>query len=138
MTARNPNYSNSLGVDIGRINATNVLKNSQTATTVKLTTNGDTYYAGVVTTQIDLFTPAFSPVIKTVTDLQGHSPAAVGDTLNYKISLTNTGADPADKSVMTDPLPANVTYTPGSLVLVANPGSDSEHAADRHHRQRSG
>ena len=123
ITARSPNYANNLGFDIGRINAPGVLANSQTSTTVKLTTAGDTYYPSIVTTQIDLFTPAFNPVIKTVTDLQGNSPTAVGDTLLYQVSLTNIGADPADLSVMTDPLPPNITYTPGSLVLVANPGS---------------
>ena len=123
LTARNPSYANTFGVDIGRINGTNVLATSQTSTNVKLTTNGDTYYPGVVTTQIDLFTPAFNPVSKTVTDLSGNSPAKIGDTLRYQVSLTNTGADPSDSSVIADAIPANTTYVPGSLVLVANPGS---------------
>ena len=123
LTARNPNYSNNFGVDIGRINGTNVLNNSQTSTYVNLTTNGDTYYPGIVTTQIDLFTPAFNPISKSVVDLSGNSPAQPGDTLRYQVSLTNTGSDPATNSIITDPLPANTTYVPGSLVLETNPGS---------------
>ncbi len=128
ITARNPNYLNNLGVDIGKISATNVLSNNQTSTTLTLSTNGDTYYPGVITTQIDLFTPAFNPVSKSVVDLNGNSPAKVGDTLRYQISLTNTGADPADNSVISDALPPNTTYVPGSLMLVANPGSTANTA----------
>ena len=123
LTARNPNFPNNFGVDIGRINGTNVLANGQTSTYVQLRTNGDTYYPGIVTTQIDLFTPAFNPISKSVVNLSGNSPAQVGDTLRYQVSLTNTGADPADNSVITDVLPTNTTYVPGSLVLEANPGS---------------
>ena len=123
LSARIPAYPNNFGVDIGRINATNILANSQTSTYVRLTTNGDTYYPSVVTTQIDLFTPAFNPTSKSVTDLSGNDPAKVGDTLRYQRSPTNTGADPADSSVITDALPANTTYVPGSLVLQTNPGS---------------
>ena len=123
LTARNPNYSNNFGVDIGRINGTNVLNNSQTSTYVNLTTNGDTYYPGIVTTQIDLFTPAFNPISKSVVNLSGNNPAKVGDTLRYQVSLTNTGSDPATNSIITDALPPNTTYVPGSLVLEANPGS---------------
>ncbi|MTD14814.1 DUF11 domain-containing protein [Nakamurella sp. YIM 132087] len=129
ITNRNPNFTNNFGTDIGRINATNVLANSQTSTTVRLTTNGDTYYPTLVTTQIDLYSPAFNPVSKSVTNLSGNSPARVGDTLQYQISLTNTGSDPADASVITDALPANVTYVPGSLVVVANPGTTANTAA---------
>ena len=76
-----------------------------------------------MTTQIDLFTPAFNPTSKSVLDLSGNNPAKVGDTLRYQVSLTNTGADPADSSVITDVLPPNTTYVPGSLVLETNPGS---------------
>ncbi len=123
LTARNPNFANNFGVDIGRINGTNVLANGQTSTYVQLKTNGDTYYPGIVTTQIDLFTPAFNPISKSVVNLSGNDPAQVGDTLRYQVSLTNTGADPADNSVITDALPVNTTYVPGSLVLEANPGS---------------
>lgn len=122
---RSPNYPNGLGFDIGRVNATNVLANSQTSTTVALSTNGDVYYPGVITTQIDLFTPAFNPTSKSVVNLSGNDPAKVGDTLRYQVTLTNTGSDPADASVITDPLPDGVTYVPGSLVLQANPGSPS-------------
>lgn len=122
-TNRNPAFTNNFGFDIGRINTTNVLANSQTSTNIRLSTAGDTYYPTMVTTQIDLFSPAFNPVSKTVTNLNGNSPAKVGDTLQYQISLTNTGSDPADNSVLTDNLPPDVTFVPGSMVMIANPGA---------------
>ena len=41
--------------------------------------------------------------------------AHVGDTLEYLIDYPNTGGDGAANSVLTDPLPAGLTYLPGSL-----------------------
>ena len=55
--------------------------------------------------------------------MNGNDPAKVGDTLRYQVSLTNTGSDPADNSVLTDVVPPNTTFVPGSLVLETNPGS---------------
>ena len=66
-------------------------RTTPTSTTLVLTTNQEFYYPGVVTTQIDLYTPAFNPVSKTVTNLSGNSPARAGDTLEYQLSFTNTG-----------------------------------------------
>ena len=71
-----------------------------------LTTNREFFYPGIVTTQIDLYTPAFNAVSKTVTNLAGHTPAQIGDTLQYELTFTNTGADFADNSVVTDVLAA--------------------------------
>ena len=82
----------------------------------------DFFYPGIITTQIDLYTPAFNPVSKTVTNLSGNSPARVGDTLEYQLSYTNTGIDFADGAVVTDVLPPNVTFVPGSIVVTASPG----------------
>ena len=123
ITTRNPSFANNSGCRHRADNATNILANNQTSTNVVLTTSGDTYYPGVITTQIDLFTPAFNPTSKSVLNLSGNDPAQVGDTLRYQVSLTNTGADPADTSVITDVLPPNTSYVPGSLVLATNPGT---------------
>lgn len=123
ITARNANYPNNFGVDIANVVANGVLPNSATSTNLVLTTNREFYYPGIVTTQIDLFTPAFNAVAKTVTNLSGHSPAQVGDTLQYQLSFTNTGADPADNVVVSDVLAANQTYVPGSINVIASPGN---------------
>lgn len=122
ITNRNPNYVNSLGFDIAKVNATNVIPRGATSTNLNLTTAGDYYYPGIITTQIDLFTPSFNSVSKTAVNLSGNSPAKAGDTLEYRITLTNTGADSASGAVVRDPLPDGVTFVPGSINVTANPG----------------
>jgi uncharacterized repeat protein (TIGR01451 family) len=122
ITGRNPAYVNNLGIDVSRMNATNVLPNGATSTTVHLTTSGDFYYPTVVTTQIDLFTPAFNPISKTVVNLSGNDPAQPGDTLEYRLTFTNTGQDFADRAVITDALPAGTSYVPGSILVSTNTG----------------
>ena len=59
---------------------------------------------------------------KTVTNLNGNSPAQVGDTLQYQVTYTNSGLDFADNSVATDVLAANQTFVPGSINVTGNPG----------------
>ena len=52
------------------------------------------------------------------TDLN-RAPLVVGDTLEYTITVTNTGNDASVNTFVTDPLPAGVTYVPGTLQLVS-------------------
>lgn len=122
IATRNPSDVNNFGVDVARVNANGILPNGSTATTLNLTTGGETYYPGLVTTQIDLFTPAFNSVSKTVVNLSGNDPAEVGDTLEYRLTVTNTGADAADNAVLRDALPANATFVPGSILVTVSPG----------------
>ena len=48
-------------------------------------------------------------------------PVSVGDTLVYTVTVTNVGVDPATGVVLTDALPARVTYKSSTI----NPGSVS-------------
>jgi len=52
-----------------------------------------------------------------VTDLFGGSLALTGATVRYTISVTVTGAGTASGIIITDPIPANTAYTPGTLRL---------------------
>ncbi|WP_018681194.1 DUF11 domain-containing protein [Actinokineospora enzanensis] len=122
-TGRSPGNLNNFGVDIGRIATTNVLSNGSTSATINLTSSGDSYYPGIVTSQIDLFTPTFNAVSKTVTNLNGNNPAQPGDTLEYRLTFTNSGGDYADASVVRDALATGLTYLPGSLVVDTDSGS---------------
>ena len=131
ITTRNPPDINNFGVDIARVSANGVIPNGATSTIVNLTTNQDFFYPGIVTTQIDLFTPAFNPISKSVTNLSGRSTAQAGDTLEYQITLTNTGQDFADNSVVTDQLAAGLTYVPGSIVVTANTGATTGAVTDQ-------
>ncbi|MDN5803832.1 MAG: hypothetical protein L0H26_04465, partial [Microlunatus sp.] len=123
---RNPSYSNNLGVDMGRVSANGVLSNGQTSADVRVSTSGDYIYLGALTTEIDLYTPSFVGVSKSVVNLNGNSPAKIGDTLEYRLSFTNSGQDFADAVVVSDPLPAGVAYVPGSLAIVSGANSGSK------------
>jgi uncharacterized repeat protein (TIGR01451 family) len=48
-----------------------------------------------------------------------------GDTLRYTVRATNAGGDDASNAVLTDPVPANTTYVPGSLVVSGVPVTDA-------------
>jgi uncharacterized repeat protein (TIGR01451 family) len=132
ITAKNPDYANQLGFDVHRIAApAGAIPNGASSATVQFTTSGDVYFPQVITTAIDAYLPDFSGITKTVTDLNGGS-LAPGDVLEYTITATNTGQDNATNSVLTDPIPANTTYKPGSLQILsgANAGTKTDAVAD--------
>jgi uncharacterized repeat protein (TIGR01451 family) len=93
VTARSPNSPNTFGVDVARVVANGVLPNNATSTTLVLSTDSEFYYPGIVTTQIDLFTPAFNPIIDAGVLHCRWLDIAVGATRAVTITATvNTGA----------------------------------------------
>jgi uncharacterized repeat protein (TIGR01451 family) len=65
-------------------------------------------------------------VDKTATDLQGHRPARVGDTVEYQLTATNAGGFAASSAVAVDQqLPAGTAYVPGSLRIDGVAQSDA-------------
>ena len=122
--AKNPNYVNQLGFDADLLTANGVLPNGATSTTIRLTTTDDRYYPTVVTFATDLYAPVLegNAFIKTWTDVDG-APARPGDTLEYTLTLKNTGNDSATQTVVRDTLPANLTYVAGTLSIVNGPNS---------------
>ncbi len=138
ITAKTPNYLNQLGFDIDVLSVPNagntVIANNATTATINLSTTGDVYIPGVVTTAIDIFSPTVGGnVIKSVTNLNRNDGTALpGDILEYTIVTGNTGQDGATNMVLTDPIPSNVTYVPNSLQVSAgaNSGAKTDAAAD--------
>ena len=109
-----------LGFDIKQSGVPNTIRNDSQFTR-SAHSSSDRYYIGVVTTSINLYAPKFELSRKAVTNLSGHDPTQVGDTLEYTITSFNSGLDPATDIVLTDPLPPNTTYVPGSLEVVTGP-----------------
>jgi uncharacterized repeat protein (TIGR01451 family) len=114
VTTKNPDFVNQLGFDADIVSAANIIPNSATSATLRLTTTGETYYPGVVTTAIDLFAPIVD-VNKKMTDLNG-GVLVPGDIVQIDITTTNSGQDGASAMVLTDPIPANTTFVPGTRV----------------------
>ncbi len=66
------------------------------------------------------------PLIKTVTviDTLGGTDPHPGATLRYQIVVNTNGASTVDNLIITDPIPANTTYTPNSITLNGIPQTD--------------
>src|SRR5262249_46502515 len=54
--------------------------------------------------------------VQLVTDLDGDTLVDPGDTLRWKITVTNTGAAMATNVVLTDAIPPHTTLVPGSVI----------------------
>jgi uncharacterized repeat protein (TIGR01451 family) len=133
--SKNPDYLNQLGYDADIYAANGILVNGDTSARITLSTGGETYAPGVITSSIDLFVPVID-LGKSFVDLNGGN-LEPGDILEYTIVVTNNkdadgNGDPANKNVVTDPIPANTTYVPGSLIIngVAKTDAVGDDAAD--------
>ena len=142
---RYPAMPNMLGFDVKNARLAQVIAHNSTQATFVFSTSNETYFPGSVGLAIDLYAPDFTSSAKTVANVSAGAalyspvtdawPAAlsrglgsvlesgqatgVGDTLVYRVEFANTGQDPAQQVVSHDPLPAGVSYLPGSLVLLS-------------------
>ena len=121
LTAKNPNYENQLGLDIDVIDATGCVANGATSATINLTTGGESYIPGVVTTAIDLYAPDIN-INKSFVDLNGGA-VNPGDTLKFTIVVKNDGQDGATNVVLKDSILNYLTFVPGSLNITAGANS---------------
>ena len=127
-----PNWGNTLGVDIDTF-STNVLPNSSSTAVLQVrATSGDVNYPAIITLAIDVFVPNLTTsIVKSATDVNGDT-LLPGEEVLFTISSTNTGNDTSINNVLTDNIPANMTYVPGSLVINsgANAGAKTDAAGD--------
>jgi uncharacterized repeat protein (TIGR01451 family)/MYXO-CTERM domain-containing protein len=102
------------GYDLDVVNVKALLHPNDSSATIAASSTGDTYLLGAFVTSIATFAPNFSTSNKNVTDVNGGS-ILPGDELEYVVTASNSGNDASVNTVVTDPLPAGVTYKPGSL-----------------------
>lgn len=136
---RVPNLNNTMGLDADIFEpnnaAKNFLGNSNTSATLRLTTGGETYLVQEISTVIDVYEPDVR-IDKKVTDRFGNnmylSTVAPGDTLTYRITVYNIGSDSSLNTFVTDSIPKESTFVPGSINYVFGPnsGSKTDAAAD--------
>jgi uncharacterized repeat protein (TIGR01451 family) len=130
VTAKNPSFVNQLGFDIDRIDASGILANGATSATVALFSQSDFYLPFAMTFATELFAPELD-MVKTMVDQDG-GELVVGDVIEVTVTVTNIGADDAGTVVLTDAIPADTTFVPGSLEIVsgANAGAKTDAAGD--------
>ncbi|TDR16878.1 Ig-like domain-containing protein, partial [Marinicella litoralis] len=120
VTTKNPNYVNQLSMDLDLVDVTGLLPPNSTDADIDFVTNGDLYFPHFLTFSTELFVPDYSSTMtKTATDLNGGGVVR-GDVIEYTISFQNTGEDDAINTVLTDSIPANMTYVPGSMEITSS------------------
>jgi uncharacterized repeat protein (TIGR01451 family) len=112
LQAKRPNDLNQFGFDADVFDATGLLANGQTSTTIQLATSGDGFAPQGVSFATDLFAPSLR-VVKAVDRTQ----AELGDVLTYTVAVSNVGLDAATNVTLRDAIPAGTTYVPGSLAI---------------------
>ncbi len=121
VTSRDITPLNNLGIDSDTFVTTNVIANNATDADVTLTTTNDVYFVSTVAVATDLYAPRVD-VDKTAVDENGGVLLA-GDTVAYQISVTNNGADGATDVTLTDLIPTNTSYVPGSITITQPGGA---------------
>ncbi len=113
---REPNYLNTLGFDADIFSPNTQLPNGAITAVVRVSSSNETIDLGVVTLATTIFVPNIKDsFVKTVSDING-GLVLPGDVLEYTISFSNSGNDPATRTVVLDDIPPNTTYVPGSIV----------------------
>ncbi|HXU81095.1 MAG TPA: DUF3344 domain-containing protein, partial [Polyangia bacterium] len=118
------------GFDMDVVNVTSLLTTGATTAQIQAETQTDFFILGGFVTSISTIKPDFTTTFKTFTNetrpiTDGVRP---GDTLKFTITTTNTGNDPGVPVVMTDILPAGVTYVANSIEI--NMAMKSDAASD--------
>ncbi|HEX8437815.1 Ig-like domain-containing protein [Archangium sp.] len=86
----------------------------------------DKFWLGGFITSITTQAPDFTNTIKAVRNLTStDGMVRVGDVIEYTITTQNTGDDHSRATVLTDALPAQLDYVPGSLQLLTVAASDT-------------
>ena len=108
----NPNYLANLDQDIALVQRDDIIGNDDSSVSFRVKTAGsESLFSQVVHSAIDLYEPEIG-IAKTV-DPAG--PVTTGDEVTWTLDLANKGIDPIRRAVVTDPLPAGVTFVPGSV-----------------------
>jgi uncharacterized repeat protein (TIGR01451 family) len=120
------------GFDLDVVNVTSLLTMGQKTATIQAETMTDFFILGGFVTSISTIKPDFTVTTKTFTNETRTAGVQPGDTLKFSISTTNNGNDTGVPVVLTDVLPAGITFVPNSIEVTAGPnmGMKSDVAGD--------
>ncbi|WP_341347039.1 hypothetical protein [Paenibacillus sp. FSL H3-0469] len=100
------------GWDITNVDVSARLVNNQSSALLTLTTSGDAYVVNANGLQIDINAPKIS-----LTKSANVAGTIVGDLVTYTVTVNNTGTASAASVVLSDTLPAGLTFVAGSVVV---------------------
>lgn len=113
-------------VDFDVIDVTQLVKPGQTRADLVASagTGNEVFLLGAFVTSISTLEPDFSRTLKTAEDVDG-GLTLPGDTVEYVITMENSGTDAAVDARFVDELPEGVTFVPGSIRLGIGPDGRS-------------
>ncbi|ETT52803.1 DUF7507 domain-containing protein [Paenibacillus sp. FSL H7-689] len=100
------------GWDITNVDVSARLINNQSSAVLTLTTSGDAYIVNANAIQVDINAPKITLAKATVA-----AGAVAGDSILYSVTVTNAGTASAASVVLSDSLPAGLTFIPGSVTV---------------------
>ncbi len=123
VTSKSPNYTNQMGIDIDQFYVGNGygIQPGDTTVSLEFGTEADQYFPGLFTFQIKTNDPTVI-IDKFVKDANNNNVAEPNEVLTYTLKGKNIGIGNANFCVVTDTLPASVTYVPGSMQIVSCAG----------------
>ncbi|WP_342572744.1 hypothetical protein MKY85_12730 [Paenibacillus sp. FSL R5-0749] len=104
------------GWDITNVDVSARLINNQSSAVLTLTTSGDAYIVNANAIQVDINAPKI-----TVAKASTASGAVAGDSVLYTVTVSNAGTASAASVVLSDSLPAGLTFIPGSVTVAGIP-----------------
>ena len=104
-------------VDMDVVDVSGLLTPGATSANVTVRVTSDVVYLGVLATAI----VSKKPILETTLTYPAGSSMRPGDVLEFTSSTRNIGDDTALGTVITHPLPAGLSYVPGSARVTAGP-----------------
>lgn len=122
--ARNPNLSNNTGLDISMFYLDNtnnsIIDNSDTSTSLRYGTVGDSYVIYNIVMAIDAFVPSIDAELDVVSingDTNISQPYSInpGEAIEYSVKISNNGNEDLTNFNITIPFPETGDFTPASI-----------------------
>lgn len=110
------------GVDLHVVDVAASFEPGQTSAEVLALTSGDRFVLSGLVLSVDTALPDLQRSTQTVVDVNG-PPLRPGDELEYTVTVRNDGSGAALSVTLSEVLPDNVLYVPGSLQIASGSGA---------------
>ena len=130
---RNPNLVNNTGLDLSMFNIPNtnnsVITNSQTSTTFRYGTTGDTYIISCIAIAVDAYVPEIEaenmPVLVNGSAYNGSNPLHPGDLVTFRTNVYNYGNEMVNNAQIKVPMPYIANYYSSSATVNFSPATNN-------------